>query len=54
MKKNKKNISKATEQTFATISKMREDWGGISPVTKIIPNKKKNQKPKHKGRMWDE
>lgn len=50
----KRKTQTATEQTFDTIRKIRGDWGAISPVTKIIPNKKKNQKPKHKGRMWDE
>lgn len=50
----KKKMQTATEQTFDTISKMRGSWGAISPVTKVIPNKKKNRKPKHKGRMWDE
>lgn len=49
----KKNISKATEQTLATNNAIRRDWGAISPVTKIIPNKKKNRKPKHKGREFD-
>lgn len=28
----------------------RGDWGNISPITKVIPNKKKNQKIKHKGK----
>lgn len=27
----------------------RGDWGMVKPVTKIIPNKKKNHKEKHKG-----
>lgn len=27
----------------------RGDWGMVKPVTKIIPNKKKNRKEKHKG-----
>ena len=27
----------------------RGDWGAVKPVTKIVPNKKKNQKNKHKG-----
>ncbi len=35
------------------IRKQRGDWGQISPVTKVIPNKKKSLKIKHKGRMWD-
>lgn len=32
---------------------IRRDWGTISPVTKVIPNKKKNYKEKHK-KGWDE
>lgn len=35
------------------IRKQRGDWGQINPVTKVIPNKKKSLKIKHKGRMWD-
>ena len=31
---------------------IRRDWGGINPVTKIIPDKR-NKKPKHK-KGWDE
>lgn len=50
----KRKAQTATEQTFNTISKMRGSWGAISPVTKIIPNKKKNRKPKHKGREFDD
>ena len=34
--------------------KIRRDWEEISPVTKIIPNKKKNQKIKHKGKQHNE
>ena len=30
------------------IRKQRNDWGNISPVTKVIPNKKKVLKIKHK------
>ena len=45
--------SKNTNTTYETIRKMRGDWGAISPVTKIIPNKKKNRKEKHKGREFD-
>lgn len=33
--------------------KQRGDWGSISPVTKIIPNKKKNPKIKHKGKQYE-
>lgn len=32
---------------------MRRDWGDIKPVTKVIPNKKKNQKIKHKKQLKD-
>lgn len=39
--------------TFNTIKKMRGDWNGVIPVTKIIPNKKRNQKIKHKGRQFN-
>ena len=35
------------------IRKQRGDWGQINPVTKVILNKKKNLKIKHKGKMWD-
>ena len=28
---------------------IRRDWGGVRPVTKVIPNKKKNARPKHKN-----
>ena len=34
-----------------TLSKMRNTWGALSPVTKVIPNKKKDQRIKHKGRI---
>ena len=36
------------------IRKQRGDWGAISPVTKVIPNKKKNPKVKHKGKEFDQ
>lgn len=31
---------------------IRRDWGVISPVTKVIPDKR-DKKPKHK-KEWDE
>lgn len=31
---------------------IRRDWGDISPVTKIIPDKR-NKKPKHK-KEWED
>lgn len=30
--------------------KVRKTWGKVVPVEKVIPNKKKNHKPKHKGK----
>lgn len=40
-----KNKTNPTISTYKTIKKMRRDWGQINPVTKIIPNKKKNYIP---------
>ena len=36
----KKN--KSTNSTYEVVRKIRGDWGSVNPVTKIIPNKKKN------------
>ena len=49
MNKMKKNKPKVPDY----IRKQRGDWGQISPVTKVIPNKKKNPKIKHKGKEFD-
>ena len=27
---------------------VRRDWGGVHPVTRVIPNKKKDKRAKHK------
>lgn len=35
-------MAKTNNSTYEVIRKMRGDWGDINPVTKIIPNKKKN------------
>lgn len=53
MAKKKKPISD-TDRTYEVNRKIRRDWGAISPVTKIIPNKKKNPKIKHKGRQYED
>ena len=45
--------NKTQNTTYETIKKMRGDWGAINPTTKIIPNKKKNPRTKHKGRAFD-
>ena len=49
MKKQKTNNS-----TYETLRHMRKDWNGVNPVTKIIPNKKKNHNIKHKGHQYEE
>ena len=51
MKKQRTNPT--TISTYNTIKKMRGNWGQINPVTKVIPNKKKNPKTKHKGKEYD-
>lgn len=40
-----KRKTNPTISTYNTIKKIRGDWGQINPVTKIIPNKKKNYIP---------
>ena len=43
-----------TNTTYETLRHMRRSWGEVNPVTKVIPNKKKNRKVKHKGREFDD
>ena len=33
------------------IRKQRNDWSNISPVTKVIPNKKKTSREKYKKQL---
>jgi hypothetical protein len=40
-----KRKTNPTISIYNTIKKMRGDWGQINPITKIIPNKKKNYIP---------
>ena len=51
--KNKPRILSSTEATYEADKKTRKFWN-VSPITKIIPNKKKNPKIKHKERMNDD
>lgn len=37
-----------SQASYEANKKIRKDWGDIKPYTRIIPNKKKNQKIKHK------
>lgn len=39
-----------SQASYEANKKIRKDWGDIKPYTRIIPNKKKNQKIKHKKR----
>lgn len=56
-KNNKKRSQSATEQAKDWRKLIgRRDWGGVNPVTRVMPNKKKDQstrKAKHKGRGFD-
>lgn len=49
----KKKTVKPREQWQIIVSQ-RGDWGAINPVTRIIPNKKKNRKDKYKKRYDEE
>ena len=40
---NKKNTN--ANSTYEVVRKMRCDWGNVNPVTKVIPNKKKDYIP---------
>ena len=42
-----------TNTTYEVVRKMRGDWGAVNPITRVIPNKKKNPKTKHKGKVYD-
>lgn len=42
-------------KTYETFKKIRKDWNGLNPSTKIIPNKKKySRKEKHKKKFENE
>lgn len=53
MKKKKSEASDAAIYAYGIVRKIRGDWNGVIPITKVIPNKKKNKQEKHKGRMYD-
>lgn len=46
----RKPVVKSNAEIFHSI---RGDWGAISPVTKIIPDKRRKP-PKHKARAYDD
>ena len=49
MKKN----NETSNSSYEANRKIRKDWGDIKPITRVIPNKKKNQRAKHKGIVED-
>jgi len=49
MNKNKK--AEIVNSSYEANRKIRKDWGDIKPITRVIPNKKKNQHVKHKGKI---
>lgn len=43
-----------SDAQLRALNKIREDWGGVKPYTRIEKNKKKyNRKQKHK-KSWNE
>ena len=51
-KNKKKNLN--SNPTYEVVRKIRGDWGGVKPYTRIIENKKKNPKIKHKGKQYED
>ena len=49
----KPEIDPNTISSYEANKKIRRDFNGISPVTRVVPNKKKNPKTKHKGKEFD-
>lgn len=46
-------IKKKVKTNLEIIKTQRGDWGAISPVTRVIPDKRKKA-PKHKGRQFED
>ena len=49
MKKN----NETSNSSYEANRKIRKDWGNIKPITRVIPNKKKNPRMKYKGIVED-
>ena len=47
------NKNKNINTTYEVVRKIRGDWGNVNPITKVIPNKKKNPKIKHKEKEFN-
>lgn len=53
----KKKIISDSNPTYEVVKKIRGDWGGVKPYTRIELSKKKQKKEKHKKdwrREYDE
>lgn len=46
-------MKKEVNKTYEVMKKIRNDWGNINPVTKVIPNKKKHPKEKYKQVIYE-
>lgn len=49
----KKKSAMKPRSNYEVYRSIRKDWGVLNPVTKVIPDKR-NKKPKHKGREFEE
>lgn len=43
-KNQKREDANRSESVYETYRKVRGSWFGVKPITKVIPNKKKNSK----------
>ena len=39
--------------SYETNKKIRKDWNGVNPITKVYRDRKKDQRVKHKGKEFD-
>ena len=49
----KKKGTKKPRTNYEIMKSIRNDWGTVNPVTKVIPDKR-NRKPKHRKGWEDE
>lgn len=48
-----KNIKKGVKTQVEILRGMRKGWGNVNPVTRVIPDKRRDP-PKHKGRQVED
>lgn len=51
--KKPETVDQNTISTYEVNRKIRKDWNGVNPVTKVYRNRKKDQRVKHKGKEFD-